>query len=639
MIEVKDLEKGYKVNEEYFPVLKAINCTINDGEFVSILGPSGCGKSTFLNILAGLMHADNGQIVIDGKETSDYSDEEWDVWRRNKIGIVFQSFHLIPHLSALQNVELAMSVAAYGKRERRARAKELLRRVGLEGRMRNKPGQLSGGQKQRVAIARALANNPKAILADEPTGALDSATSKEIMDLLHSLNQNEGVTIIMVTHDESIAANTERNIRMLDGDIVEDVYLKNVRKKQKKVDVLPEKQQKTRNMKWIDTLSVALRNIRTKRKRVLLTTLGIAVGMFSIVSMLGITNGVSYKVSAELDDLSKASVIRVVTSGKSESKISELKNMLSREGHVTSMEEVYTFAGLIVMGESYSEEVIYSVTGVEPKEELLYGKYPDAPEEIAVSESVAEQFAGGGKTEDILGKEVQIYVAYSTDSEITYEVEKKCTVVGITPVNIFGNGNNYVDYFFAKEIAAESVGKDVEAQNLYVNLDTKESRRVVLSRIEDDGFVVASSEETIKSINGWIGAIKNFLLLITGIAMVVALVMVIIVQYMSVAERSREIGIFRAIGAGKQDIRNIFLLEAGVIGTVSGTLGIVTACIFGSLVNDVVYELMKAKAFEVYRMHMPTITVCMLVSIVLCLLAGYMPARQAATVDTIEVLR
>lgn len=639
MIEVKDLEKGYKVNEEYFPVLKGINCTINDGEFVSILGPSGCGKSTFLNILAGLMHADSGQIVIDDKETADYSDEEWDAWRKNKIGIVFQSFHLIPHLSALQNVELAMSVAAYGKRGRRARAKELLRRVGLEGRMRNKPGQLSGGQKQRVAIARALANNPKAILADEPTGALDSATSKEIMELLHSLNQNEGVTIIMVTHDESIAANTERNIRILDGEIVEDVYLENVRKKQKKADVLPEKQQKTRNMKWMDTLSVALRNIRTKRKRVLLTILGIAVGMFSIVSMLGITNGVSYKVSAELDALSKASVIRVITSGKSESKISELKSVLSREGHITSMENVYTFTGLIVMGESYSEEVIYSVTGVESKEELLYGEYPDAPEEIAVSESVAEQFAGVGKTEDIVGKEVKIYVSYSTDNEITYKVEKKCTVVGITSVNIFGNGNNYVDYFFAKKIATESVGKDVEAQNLYVNLDTKESRQEVLSQIEDDGFVVASSEETIRSLNGWIDAIKNFLLLITGISMVVALVMVIIVQYMSVAERSREIGILRAIGARKQDIRNIFLLEAGVIGTVSGTLGIVIACIFGSFVNDVVYELMQTNAFEVYRMHMPTITVCMLVSIVLCLLAGYMPARQAATVDTIEVLR
>lgn len=639
MIEVKDLEKGYIVNEEYFAVLKGLNCTIKEGEFVSILGPSGCGKSTFLNVLAGLMCADGGEVVLEGKSTANYSDEDWDDWRKNKVGIVFQSFHLIPHLSALQNVELAMSVAAYGKKERRIRAKQLLRRVGLDGRMRNKPGQLSGGQKQRVAIARALANNPKVILADEPTGALDSTTSNEIMDLLHSLNQNEGVTIVMVTHDEQIAASTERNIRMMDGSIVEDIYVQNAGGKQKKTDTSTEYVQRKKKMKWMDTLSVAMRNIKTKRKRVLLTTFGIVVGMFSIVSMLGITNGVSCKVSAELDSLSKASLIRVVTSGNSEDEINKLKDTLSGHEHVTSMEEVYTFGGLIVRGENYSEEVVYSVITPEAKEELLYGVYPDDSEEIAISEKVAEQFAETGKAEDMLGKEVKIFVAYSTDTEVTYEIESKCTVVGITPVNIFGNGNNYINSLFAKEIAAKSAEKSVEAQSLYVNLDDKENRQAVLKEIEALGFVVNSSEETINSMNEWMDSIESFLVLITGISMVVALVMVIIVQYMSVAERSKEIGILRAIGARKQDISNIFLLEAGIIGTVSGALGIMTSYLFGGLVNDVAFELMQSNAFEVYRMRMPMMLVCMLVSVLLCLLAGYMPARQAAAVDTIDVLR
>ncbi|MDE6433097.1 MAG: ATP-binding cassette domain-containing protein [Lachnospiraceae bacterium] len=641
MVQVKDLRKYYKVNERSVQILRGLNCTIQKGEFVSILGPSGCGKSTFLNILAGLTRADNGEIIVNGKPTKNNTDVEWDNWRKKNIGIIFQSFHLIPHLSALENVELAMSVAAYDKHGRRKRAMELLERVGLKERSKNKPAQLSGGQKQRVAIARALANSPELILADEPTGALDSATSKEIMDLLHSLNDREGVTVIMVTHDEQIAAQTHRNIRMLDGEIVEDIVLQDYQEcvhidRQDKKEAPGKKQ---RGMKFSDSFLVAVRNICVKKKRLISTVLGISVGIFSVMMMMGITNGVAEKVGSELDKVSAASLIQVVAEGKTGENLTKLEEALKQKEEVTAIADVYLLDGLLSYGEEFSEEIVRSYSDEQNEGNLLYGKYPSSDGEIVVNKKIAERFAKKGQEEDLLGKTIMVYLAYSTDQEIAYAVEKECTVVGITSTNLFGMGYNYVSNSYAEKIAAESVGRNVEEQRINVYLADKAYRDSLVEYIQNQNFSISSSKEMIDTINNWIEAINNFLLLITGISLVVAVVMVIIVQYMSVAERRREIGILRAIGARKQDIRNIFLMEAGFVGAAAGILGVAASSILGSGINRVVYELMQNGAFSLYLIRGSVLTGVLFVSMLLCILAGYLPARQAASVDTIEVLK
>lgn len=225
IIEIKSLNKIYKKGDILIPAIRELNCSIQKGSFTSVIGKSGSGKSTLLNLIGGLDGADSGRILFNGKDMSAFSRKEMALHRRTSVGMIFQSFNLIPHRTALGNVMLALAFGGVNSGKRKKRAMELLSDVGLENRMDHKPTELSGGEAQRAGIARALANRPQLLLADEPTGNLDSHTSGEIMQLLTKLKR-EGITIIMVTHDKETAfAFSDRVIRLKDGQIVEDKTL------------------------------------------------------------------------------------------------------------------------------------------------------------------------------------------------------------------------------------------------------------------------------------------------------------------------------------------------------------------------------------------------------------------------------
>ena len=221
MIEVQGLRKIYRMGEEEVVALGGVDLVLERGEHVSVTGPSGSGKSTLMNVLGGLDRPTSGDYRFDGEDIAHFDDDQLAAFRRARIGFVFQSFQLLPRLSALQNVELPMIYAGLPPKQRRDRAAELLERVGLGSRKGHRPTQLSGGQQQRVAIARALANGPDLLLADEPTGALDSQTGRDVLALFRELNR-EGLTLMVVTHDQAIAAQAHRRIAFLDGVIVED---------------------------------------------------------------------------------------------------------------------------------------------------------------------------------------------------------------------------------------------------------------------------------------------------------------------------------------------------------------------------------------------------------------------------------
>ncbi|MBJ7410379.1 MAG: ABC transporter ATP-binding protein [Phenylobacterium sp.] len=221
MIDIQDLRKVYIMGEEEVQALGGVSLTIERGEYVAIIGPSGSGKSTLMNILGGLDRPTSGAYRFEGEDVSGFSDDELADFRRQRIGFVFQSFQLLPRLSALQNVELPMIYAGMAPKERRARAAELLDRVGLGARMGHRPTQLSGGQQQRVAIARSLANRPDLLLADEPTGALDTSTGEEVLALFEELNAG-GLTLAVVTHDPEVADMAHRRVSFRDGLIVSD---------------------------------------------------------------------------------------------------------------------------------------------------------------------------------------------------------------------------------------------------------------------------------------------------------------------------------------------------------------------------------------------------------------------------------
>ncbi|MEM1566694.1 MAG: ABC transporter ATP-binding protein [Candidatus Bathyarchaeia archaeon] len=225
VVETINLRKVYMLGKVPVEALRGVNLKVEEGEFLSILGPSGSGKSTLLNLIGALDKPTDGKVLIDGVDVSTL-DEDKLADLRHRIGFVFQFFNLIPRFTALENVELPMAIAGLGKAERRKRAVELLETVGLADRMNHKPTELSGGEQQRVAIARALANNPRFLLMDEPTGNIDSKNAIEIMRLVKRLNEEEGVTIIMVTHDQRLAKETKRTVHMLDGIIVDETVNK-----------------------------------------------------------------------------------------------------------------------------------------------------------------------------------------------------------------------------------------------------------------------------------------------------------------------------------------------------------------------------------------------------------------------------
>ena len=360
MLELRSINKEYNAGAEGVRALRGVDINFRKNEFVSILGPSGCGKTTLLNIIGGLDRYTSGDLVINGRSTKDYRDGDWDVYRNRSIGFVFQSYNLIPHQSVLSNVELALTLSGVSKSERRKRATEALERVGLGDQLKKRPSQMSGGQMQRVAIARALVNNPDILLADEPTGALDTVTSEQVMQLLSEVAKDR--LVIMVTHNPELAERySTRIISLRDGLVVADTmpYDPAEGKSKERIDVFApikakEKKVKKKPMSHLTALSLSKNNLMTKKGRTFLTSFAGSIGIIGIALILALSNGINNYINAVQKDTLSSYPIQLMAEEMDMSSVlaammesSELKadRELDRVYANTVMYELFTSLG------------------------------------------------------------------------------------------------------------------------------------------------------------------------------------------------------------------------------------------------------------------------------------------------------
>ena len=356
MLELKNIVKDYSTGNNVVHALKGIDLKFRKNEFVAILGQSGCGKTTMLNIIGGLDHATDGDLVINGVSTKKYKDKDWDAYRNHSIGFVFQNYNLIPHQTVFQNVEITLTLSGISKSERRERTLKVLEAVGLSDQIKKKPSELSGGQMQRVAIARAIVNNPDIILADEPTGALDSETSIQVMDILKEIAKDH--LVIMVTHNPELADRyASRIIKMLDGEIKSDsnpVNDEEIKSEEKFVN------KKLKGMSLLTSLNLSLRNLFTKKGRMILTSFAGSIGIVGIGLILAISKGTTRYINEVQAD---ALISYPITIDKQSVDLTDMMMAYIDEdtGEVThdDMDHVYEKDSLFSMTEQLSGPVTY----------------------------------------------------------------------------------------------------------------------------------------------------------------------------------------------------------------------------------------------------------------------------------------
>ena len=763
MLELKSIKKSYKTGDFIQHALKNVSLEFRANEFVAVLGPSGSGKTTLLNIIGGLDKYDQGDLIINNKSTKNFKDRDWDAYRNNCIGFVFQSYNLISHINILSNVEMGMTLSGVSSRERRKKALEVLDRVGLKDHVNKKPNQLSGGQMQRVAIARALANDPDIILADEPTGALDTKTSVQILELIKEIAKDK--LVVMVTHNPELANKyANRVIDMRDGEIINDSNPVDAKKETKKDYII-----KKTAMSFLTALKLSVNNIRTKKGRTLLTSLASSIGIIGIALILSLSNGFDKQIdqfekstlsnmpiiiseqamsldsmmgstdTANLENfpdidyiIPKESIQNQIThknvisknyvdyidnlDGEAVSGISYYRltalNLLNKiDGKVQKLDTSNISFGAIPKSLDNSkktvvEELFDILAGREAKEtnELVLGV--DA--QNTVDTNILKILGFDTKKdqisyEDIIGTKINIvlnddlyqklgnYFTFNSNLEDLYENKSmELEIVGIIrmkedfPTYVQGSqllySDTLIDYIISENKSSEIVKAQRNAnynvltgamfQDESLNgVNEKENALAYLGdestpyliqvyprnfegkdkiiealdkynegKPEEDKIIYTDQAEMISSLSGGImSAITYVLVAFSSISLIVSSVMIGIIMYISVLERTKEIGILRSLGARKKDISRVFNAETLIIGFSSGLLGIIIAWLMLFPVNSILLSLTDLKNVAVMNpIHALTLVT---ISIILTLIGGWIPAKVASKKDPVIALR
>jgi putative ABC transport system permease protein len=413
MLQLQSIVKDYGTGDNIVHALKGINLSFRNNEFVSILGPSGCGKTTMLNIIGGLDRYSAGDLLINGKSTKDYTDYDWDTYRNKTIGFVFQTYNLIPHLTIQENVEMALSLAGVSKAERRERASEALTTVGLADKLKKKPSELSGGQMQRVAIARALVNNPSVVLADEPTGALDTDTGLQVMEVLKKVAEDR--LVIMVTHNPQLAESySTRIIKILDGQITDDSHplsaeeVKALEAKDQaaleQIAALPKEEKKKLDrqsrMSLGTAFSLSYHNLLTKKKRSFITAFACSIGVIGMTVILSVSSGMQSYVDTTMAESAYANYVTISTN------YVDLAQVMSTVGNTSSTSPEYP--------ENTTGVTPYTPTSISVVKQNLNQEYLDYVESVTADKVVAVDYTYGVNVNALLKNDAGVYQFSST---------------------------------------------------------------------------------------------------------------------------------------------------------------------------------------------------------------------------------
>lgn len=640
IIELKGISRTYTNSTQPLTVLKDINLTIAAGELVAIIGASGSGKSTLMNIMGCLDVPDRGDYYIGGQNAAHLSADELARLRREHIGFIFQRYHLMPDISALGNVEIPAIYANSKRDQRRLRAAQLLARLGLEGRENHKPGQLSGGQQQRVSIARSLINGGEIILADEPTGALDSKSGQEVLGILSELNQR-GHTVVIVTHDMKVAQHAQRIIELQDGEVIADsgrkspappmVQSKTIRARQGYWQSLLDR---TR-----ESLQMALKSMNAHRLRTTLTMTGIVFGIAAVVTVVALGEGAKQRTLASIKDLGTNVVSIYPGRDFFDDAIDSIRTLvpadadaLASQSFVDSVSpEVSASDSIRFRSKSATASITgvgrdyFRVNGLTLLQGITFRDDRNALQEVIIDENARNSLFGDFGIEPL--------------GQIVFLGAVPARVVGVVKSNQDSAPNRISVWMPYTTVMYRMVGKPTLSSigvRLKDNVDNEAAvgaiSQLLTQRHGVKDFMLFNRDKFRKSIEHASMTLSLLILMVASISLIIGSLGVMNIMLVSVTERTHEIGVRMAVGARRSDIMQQFMIEAVLVCLIGGALGIALSFAAGSLFTALAGGMLTA----IYSWQAAVVAFCC--STLIGMIFGYLPARKAARMDPVNSL-